>query len=82
MTTVTHFFILAGLVATVQGGSQALSRALFSRLIPAHKTSEFFGFYAVCRTVCDRARSARLHAERRDHRVEPDRDPVHHRRSL
>jgi UMF1 family MFS transporter len=47
MTTVTHFFILAGLVATVQGGSQALSRAFFARLIPAHKTSEFFGFYAV-----------------------------------
>ena len=47
MTTVTHFFILAGLVATVQGGSQALSRALFARLIPAKKASEFFGFYAV-----------------------------------
>jgi MFS transporter, UMF1 family len=47
MTTVTHFFLLAGLVATVQGGSQALSRSLFSRLIPIEKTSEFFGFYAV-----------------------------------
>ena len=47
MTTVTHFFILAGLIATVQGGAQALSRALFARLIPAAKSSEFFGFYAV-----------------------------------
>jgi MFS transporter, UMF1 family len=47
MTTVVHFFMLAGLVATVQGGSQALSRALFARLIPLNKTSEFFGFYAV-----------------------------------
>jgi UMF1 family MFS transporter len=47
MTTVTHFFILAGLVATVQGGSQALSRALFSRLIPVNKSSEFFGFFAI-----------------------------------
>jgi UMF1 family MFS transporter len=47
MTTVTHFFILAGLVATVQGGAQALSRAMFSRLIPVKKSSEFFGFYAV-----------------------------------
>ncbi|HYU80705.1 MAG TPA: MFS transporter [Vicinamibacterales bacterium] len=47
MTTVAQFFMLAGLVATVQGGSQALSRALFSRMIPANKTSEFFGFYAV-----------------------------------
>jgi UMF1 family MFS transporter len=47
MTTVTHFFILAGLVATVQGGAQALSRALFARLIPVRKSSEFFGFFAV-----------------------------------
>lgn len=47
MTTVTHFFVLAGLVATVQGGAQALSRALFSRMIPPNKTSEFFGFFAV-----------------------------------
>jgi MFS transporter, UMF1 family len=47
MTTVTHFFVLAAMVASVQGGSQALSRALFSRLIPANKTSEFFGFFAV-----------------------------------
>jgi UMF1 family MFS transporter len=47
MTTVTHFFLLDALVATVQGGSQALSRSLFSRLIPVDKTSEFFGFYAI-----------------------------------
>ncbi len=47
MTTVTHFFILAALIATVQGGAQALSRALFSRLIPAERSSEFFGFFAV-----------------------------------
>jgi UMF1 family MFS transporter len=47
MQTVTHFFILAGLIATVQGGAQALSRAMFARLIPLKKSSEFFGFYAV-----------------------------------
>ncbi len=47
MTTVTHFFVLAFLIATVQGGAQALSRALFSRLIPPDRTSEFFGFFAV-----------------------------------
>lgn len=47
MTTAVHFFILAALVATVQGGSQALSRSLFARLIPASKVSEYFGFYAV-----------------------------------
>jgi MFS transporter, UMF1 family len=47
MTTVVHFFVLAFLIATVQGGAQALSRALFSRLIPRDRTSEFFGFFAV-----------------------------------
>ena len=47
MTSVVHFFILAFLIATVQGGAQALSRALFARLIPRDRTSEFFGFFAV-----------------------------------
>ena len=47
MTTATHFFILAGLVGMVQGGTQALSRSLFATLIPAHKSGEFFGFYSV-----------------------------------
>jgi UMF1 family MFS transporter len=31
----------------VQGGSQALSRSLFARMIPRHKSSEFFGFFSV-----------------------------------
>jgi UMF1 family MFS transporter len=47
MTTVTHFFMLAFLIATCMGGAQALSRAMFARLIPQDRTSEFFGFYAV-----------------------------------
>jgi UMF1 family MFS transporter len=47
MTSVVHFFLLAFLIATVQGGAQALSRALFARLIPRDRTSEFFGFFAV-----------------------------------
>lgn len=47
MSTVLHFFILAFLVALVQGGSQALSRSLFARMIPRHKSSEFFGFFSV-----------------------------------
>jgi UMF1 family MFS transporter len=34
-------------VATVQGGSQALSRSLFARMIPKHKSSEYFGFFSV-----------------------------------
>jgi UMF1 family MFS transporter len=47
MTTTWHFFALAFLVAMVQGGSQALSRSLFARMIPRHKSSEFFGFFSV-----------------------------------
>jgi UMF1 family MFS transporter len=31
----------------VQGGSQALSRSVFARMIPKHKSSEFFGFFSV-----------------------------------
>jgi UMF1 family MFS transporter len=47
MTTAWQFFALAALVGTVQGGSQALSRSLFARMIPKHKSSEYFGFFAV-----------------------------------
>jgi UMF1 family MFS transporter len=36
MRTAAHFILLAGLVATVQGGTQALSRSLFASLIPTH----------------------------------------------
>jgi MFS transporter, UMF1 family len=46
MSTAWHFFVLAGLVGTVQGGTQALSRSLFSSMVPRHKSAEFFGFYA------------------------------------
>jgi UMF1 family MFS transporter len=47
MTTTWQFFALAFLVGTVQGGSQALSRSLFARMIPRHKSSEYFGFFSV-----------------------------------
>ena len=47
MTQAWHFFVLAFLVATVQGGSQALSRSPFARMIPKHKSSEYFGFFSV-----------------------------------
>ena len=47
MTNAAHFYLLAALVGTVQGGSQALSRSLFASMIPRHKSSEFFGFFAV-----------------------------------
>ena len=45
MTTRLHFFLLAGMIGLFQGGIQALSRSLFSRLVPEGKEGEFFGFY-------------------------------------
>jgi len=47
MKTASDFYLLAVLVGTVQGGSQALSRSLFSNIIPRHKSSEFFAFFGV-----------------------------------
>jgi UMF1 family MFS transporter len=47
LRTTWQFFALAFLVGTVQGGCQALSRSLFARMIPKHKSSEYFGFFSV-----------------------------------
>jgi UMF1 family MFS transporter len=41
------FWVLAFLVATSQGGIQALSRSYFGKLIPAEHAGEFFGFYNI-----------------------------------
>lgn len=45
MTTATEFYALAAIIGMVQGGVQALSRSLYSRLIPPNEAGEFFGFY-------------------------------------
>jgi Permeases of the major facilitator superfamily len=45
MTKVVHFYILAILIGLFQGGIQALSRSLYTRIIPLSKSAEFFGFY-------------------------------------
>jgi len=45
--TTGQFFLLAFLVGTVMGGAQALSRSLFSTMIPRHKSAEMFGFFGV-----------------------------------
>jgi MFS transporter, UMF1 family len=42
-----QFWALGIAVATVQGGSQALSRSLFGRMVPKSKSAEFFGFFSV-----------------------------------
>jgi len=36
---------MACIIGLVQGGVQALSRALYARIIPAGKSAEYFGFY-------------------------------------
>ncbi len=45
MTERSHFYLLAVLIGCFQGGLQALSRSLYTRLIPKNKEAEFFGFY-------------------------------------
>jgi UMF1 family MFS transporter len=44
MTEPWEFYGIAGGVGLVQGGVQALSRALYARIIPQDKAGEFFGF--------------------------------------
>ena len=46
MAETWHFYLLAGLVGTVQGGAQALSRSIYGSLVPADRSAEFFGFYS------------------------------------
>ncbi len=46
-----HFWILGFGVAIVQGGSQALSRSLFSRMVPKSQSAEFYSFFSVSEKV-------------------------------
>lgn len=47
ISSAREFYILACLVGLVQGGTQALSRSMFAKMVPRHKSGEFFGFYSV-----------------------------------
>lgn len=40
-----QFWVMAGVVALVMGGTQALSRSLYSTMIPESKEAAFFSFY-------------------------------------
>lgn len=44
---VAEFWVLGFFIALVMGGSQAISRSLFSQLIPKGKEAEFYSFYEV-----------------------------------
>ncbi|MCP3965773.1 MAG: MFS transporter [Lentisphaerae bacterium] len=41
------FYVLSFLIATSQGGIQALSRSFFSKIIPKEQAAQFFGFYNI-----------------------------------
>lgn len=45
--TEKQFFIVAVVVAMVLGGTQALSRSLFSLMIPKGREAEYFGLYEI-----------------------------------
>jgi len=47
MSVSWHFWALAVGVAMVQGGIQGLSRSVYASMIPAGRSTEFFGFYSV-----------------------------------
>jgi UMF1 family MFS transporter len=47
LETVAEAWVLGGVIAVVLGGSQALSRSLFSRMIPAGREASFFGLYEI-----------------------------------
>lgn len=47
LNSVPEAWMIAAVIAIVLGGSQALSRSLFARLIPEGKEASFFGLYEV-----------------------------------
>lgn len=47
LKTPSDFLILAIMVGLVQGGTQALSRSFFARMIPVQDSAKFFSFYDV-----------------------------------
>ena len=42
-----QFYLLATVIGLVLGGTQALTRSLFSQLIPAGREAEYFGLYEI-----------------------------------
>jgi UMF1 family MFS transporter len=47
LNSTIEFWFLAWMVATVQGGSQALGRSLYAALSPSSKSGEFFGLFSI-----------------------------------
>lgn len=47
LSTVNQAYVMSGMIGFVLGGSQALSRSLFSKMIPQGRESSFFGIYEI-----------------------------------
>lgn len=47
LRTATEFYVMGAAVGVVLGGSQALSRSVYSRMIPRGREAEFFSIYQV-----------------------------------
>lgn len=47
LRTTLDFYLLAAVIALVLGGSQALSRSLYSLMIPRGQEAEYFGLYEI-----------------------------------
>ena len=47
LKTTLDFYLMAAAIAIVLGGSQALSRSVFSQMIPKGQESEYFGLYEI-----------------------------------
>jgi UMF1 family MFS transporter len=47
LSTVNEAYMMSGMIGFVLGGSQALSRSLFSKMIPVGRESSFFGIYEI-----------------------------------
>jgi UMF1 family MFS transporter len=47
LQTTAQAWVMGAVIATVLGGSQALSRSLFSQMIPAGREASFFGMYEI-----------------------------------
>ncbi|HWB99778.1 MAG TPA: MFS transporter [Bryobacteraceae bacterium] len=45
--TTAQFFVAAAVVAVIMGGSQALSRSLYSQMIPKGREAEYFSLYEI-----------------------------------
>ena len=45
--TIPEAYVMSGAIGFVLGGSQALSRSLFSQMIPKGREAAFFGIYAI-----------------------------------